>query len=257
MRRDANQASVPPALRFDARVKLVCLVLYFIAALHARTPVALGACAVVAAALAVAARLSPRSIAMTIRPLAVILVFTVFMQVVYVQQGAVLAQVGPIVITQGTLETAGAMVVGLVCVMVASVSFMRCTPTDELVATFNWMLAPLRAVGVRTGSFMLALTVAFRFVPVFADEFGQLKRVQLARHASFDGKVRDRLAAYTRLFPPLVRSSFRRADRLAEAFVARCFTGASHATLHPQRTRVRDLLLAIAAAILLVITFVL
>ena len=227
---------------FDARVKLVCLVAYIVAALHARTPVALGVCVAAAIAMAVATRLTPRSAMAALRPLAAILVFTVVMQFLY----------DPVTAFEASL----CMLVGLACVMIASVSFMRCTPSDQLVATFDWLCSPLRALGVRTGKFMLALTVAFRFVPVLAGEFGQLKQAQLARHASFDGKVRDRVSAYARLFPPLVRSSFRRADRLADTFVARCFTGTGRASLHPQRVRVRDLALMAATASLVVVAFV-
>ncbi|MBQ9003121.1 MAG: energy-coupling factor transporter transmembrane protein EcfT [Eggerthellaceae bacterium] len=228
---------------FDARVKLVCLVAYIVAALHARTPVALGVCAAAAVAMVVAVRLKPHAIAGALRSLAAILAFTALMQFLYSPAGA--------------LEATATMLVGLACVMVASIAFMRCTPSDQLVATFDWLCAPLRAIGLRTGTFMLALTVAFRFVPVLASEFGQLKQAQLARHASFEGSVRDRVSAYARLFPPLVRSSFRRADRLADTFVARCFTGAGRASLHPQRFRSRDLALAAATAAFLVVAFVL
>ena len=88
----------------------------------------------------------------------------------------------------------------------------------------RWLLSPLRALGLRTDAFMLSLSVAFRFVPMLVDEFQVIKRAQLARCGSFDGKVRERLGAYTRLFAPLIRSSFNRADTLAEAFLARCFS---------------------------------
>ena len=220
---------------FDARVKLVCLVAYIVAALHARTPVALGVCAAAAVAMVAAVRLKPRAIVAALRPLAAILAFTALMQFLYSPAGA--------------LEAAATMLVGLTCVMAASIAFMRCTPSDQLVATFDWLCAPLRAIGLRTGTFMLALTVAFRFVPVLASEFGQLRQAQLARHASFEGSVRDRVSAYARLFPPLVRSSFRRADRLADTFVARCFSGAGRTTLFSRHLRLRDLaFLAVAAA---------
>ena len=251
----AAAGSIAYASRFDARVKLVCLVVYIVAALHTRTPVALAVCAAAAIAMALATRLSPRMAAAAIRPLVVILLVTVVMRVLYIQQGAVLVQIGSVAVTQGALEAAGVMLVALVCVMVASLAFMRCTPSGQLVATFDWLLAPLRVVGVRTGPFMLALTVAFRFVPVLADELSQLKRAQLARHATFDGSVPARLRAYARLFPPLVRSSFRRADRLAETFVARCFTGSARAALHPQRIAARDLVLLAATLACALVTF--
>lgn len=214
----------------DARVKFACLLVYCTATLHARSAPALAVCIVAAACMAIATRLTLASAARAVRPLAAILVITVVMQVLYVQEGAVLVQLGPVAVTQGALAASALMLAGLACIMIASLAFMRCTPSEQLVAAFGWMLGPLRAFGVRIDLPLLSLMVAFRFVPVLASDFSQLKKAQIARFATFDGSVRQRLRAYMRLFPPLVRGSFRRADRLAESFLARCFAATARRT---------------------------
>ena len=241
----------------DGRTKLLCLLVYFVAAFHARSALALGLVFALAVCAAVATRMGVRRFFGVLRPLAAILVVTVVMQVLYLQQGAVLVQIGPVAVTQEALVASARMLVCLLSVMVMSSAFMRCTPAEELTRVFAWLLRPLERCGLNTAGVTFALGVAFRFIPVLFDEFQQLKRAQEARLGSFEGPVRQRLGAYTRLFAPLVRSSFRRADMLAEASYARCFACGVRATavrghrLGPQDALLAALTLAFAIAVVL------
>ena len=122
----------------------------------------------------------------------------------------------------------------------------------------RWLLSPLRALGVRTEAFMLSLSVAFRFVPVLVNDFSQLKQAQQARCASFEGSVSQRVANYARLFAPLARSSLRRADTLAEAFIARAFSCTSAPTsLHVARFGAREVVCLLVTATLAVLAIIL
>lgn len=242
------------ALRgLDARVKLVCLAVYFIVALHARSAASLGVCASAMVTLALVTRIDVRSVCLALLPLAPILAVTVVAQVLYVQQGDVLAWLGPVAVTREALAGAAAMMVGLLCILGASMALMRCTKPDELARAVGWLLAPLRHLGVRVGGASFALSVAFGFVPVLASDFTRLKRAQQARHASFDGGVSRRLAAYARLFPPLVRSAFRRADALAESAASRCLARDVPAVaLHPACFGIREAAFSAVTAVVAV-----
>ena len=238
----------------DARVKLVCLAVYFVVALHARSAASLGVCALAMLALAAAARVDARSMRLALLPLVPILVVTVVAQVLCVQQGDVLAWLGPVAVTREALADSAVMFVGLLRVLGASIAFMRCTKPDELARAVGSLLSPLRHVGVRSGGVVFSLSVAFSFVPVLVGDFAQLKRAQQARCASFEGTVRERLTAYARMFPPLVRSAFRRADALAESACSRCLTRDVPAvTLHPVRFGAREAALAAATVAVAVV----
>lgn len=235
----------------DARVKLLCLLVYFLVAFHARTAPALALVFAVAVALAAVTRMGARRFLGVLRPLVAVLVVTVIMQVLYLQQGEVLVRLGPVAITWDALAASTRMLVCLLCVMVASAAFMRCTSAEDLTRAFTWLLRPLERMGLRTSGVTLALSIAFRFIPVLLNEFRQLKSAQEARLGSFDGSARSRLGAYARLFAPLVRSSFRRADMLAEASYARCFDCGVRATaLHDRCLHARD---AVLLAVMLVL----
>jgi energy-coupling factor transport system permease protein len=178
-------------------------------------------------------------------------VFTVAFQVLTLQQGTLLAQVGGVAVTWEALPESGRMMACLLAIMLASVSFMHCTSVEELIATLRWLLLPLRAVGVRVDAFILSLSVALSFLPVLVREFQSLKTAQLARLASFDGTLRERLHAYLRLFAPLLRSSFEHADNITDAFLARAFS------CGPEPTRLRCGAFGVPDALCLVFSAVL
>lgn len=232
----------------DARMKLLFLLAYAVCCLHARSVPALALCAVAAVAASVAVRVRPGDVASALRFLVPVLAFTAVMQVLCYQQGQVVASLGPLVVTSGSLGQAARMVVALACLMAVNVAFMRCTAPEDLVAAFGWAIAPLRRLGVRTDSLMLSLLVTFRFAPVLVGDFNQLKRAQVSRLGRFDGPVHQRVAAYARLFPPLVRGSFARADTLAEGFACRCFNDSGARTsLHSTRLGLRDAACGVAS----------
>lgn len=255
----SSTGAISQAKTLDARMALFSLLLYFIAAFHARGTIALGVCAAVAVALAIASRLTAKDILKALRPLVVILVITVVMQVLYTQNGTVMFHLGSLAVTQEALVDSAGMLVCLLCVMVASVAFMRCVDTAGLVYALAWFMRPLSRIGVRVDAFVLSLNIAFRFIPVLLNEFSQLKKAQEARLADFDEQgVRAKLHAYQRLFPPLLRSSFRHSDMLAEAFVSRCFAcGVEATSMRKQSIGICDVLLLAASCAVLVVTFAL
>lgn len=218
----------------DARAKLAFLAVFMVAALRASGPVPLGLCLGVSVALAAAVRLDARTVRAVLLPLAPILAFTMAMQAASFQEGPALAHIGGFALTWRALAESERMLACLLALVLASVSFMRCTAVEELVALLRWLLRPLRMLGLRTDAFVLALSVALGFAPVLVGEFMRLRTAQMARLADFEGSLRARVAAYARLFAPLLASSFSHADSLADAFLARGFSCHPAPTqLHP------------------------
>ncbi len=109
----------------DSRAKLAFLVVFMIVTLHARSALSLALCLTVAALLAIAVRLPMRTVRAATMPLVPILALTVFMQVVTMQQGPAIAQVGGIAITQAALAESARMLASLLALVLASVSFMQ------------------------------------------------------------------------------------------------------------------------------------
>ena len=73
-----------------------------------------------------------------------------------------------------------------------------------------------------------------RFVPAIMEEADRIKRAQQARGLQFDhGGLMRRAQAFVPVLVPLFTSLFKRAERLACALEARCYTGEG-------RTHLRD-----------------
>lgn len=241
----------------DARAKLVFLAVFMLVTLHAFTPVSVGACVAVALVLAFAVRLDARTVRMVLLPLAPILVFTAIMQVASIQEGEAAIFAGGFAVTWDALAATGRMVACLFALVLASVSFMKCTSVEDLLSMLRWLLSPLRRLGVRTDAFVLSLSVAMGFAPVLVGEFQRLHMAQQARLADFDGPLRARLHAYARLFAPLLHSAFHHADNLADAFLARGFSCISVPTsLHPGQCGTREIFCLVVSVVLIVIAFV-
>lgn len=245
--------------RLDARAKLLCLLILALSVFHATTPVALGCCGAVTLVLAWGTGLSARRALKALKPLAAILLVTAVAQIAYLQQGEALFTLGSVAVTRSACAAIATLLVVLVCVMVQSAAFMRCTAAEDLTRALTQLLAPLRRLGLRVDALVLTLNVAFTFIPVLAREFTQLRQAHEARLAPLDeGSLRHRLQAHQRLFGPLLRTSLRRADQLAEALMSRCFsTGATHTYLHASHLRAPEVTGIVLAALLLALTFVL
>jgi energy-coupling factor transport system permease protein len=240
----------------DARVKLAFLAVFVVACLHARTAASLGLCMGVALALAIIVHLQPRELRAVLVPLGPILVLTVVFQVLAGQEGVTLVELGGLRVTEEALLQSVRMLACLLALMLASISFMRCASTEDLMSALRWLLSPLRRVGVRVDAFMLSLSVALGFLPVLTGEFQRLKAAQQARLASFDGTLRERLQAYLRLIAPLLQGGFHHADNLADAFLSRGFScGPVPTQLHARRFGAGDACCLIAATALCCIVF--
>lgn len=84
----------------------------------------------------------------------------------------------------------------------------------------------------KTPAVVVALTL--RFVPAIMEEADRIKRAQQARGLQFDhGGLMRRAQAFVPVLVPLFTSLFKRAERLACALEARCYTGEG-------RTHLRD-----------------
>lgn len=207
----------------DARIKLAALVVYFLVAFHASGPVGLGIVALIAVVLAGGAGITPVQAAKVMVPLAFVLVVTCLLQMMTWQEGNPLGSIGPWLITDQGIARALRMVVVQASVVLASMAFMRYTDAVQLVHAVEQLLYPLKRRGVNVDAFILSITVAMNFVPVLVKEFFVLRSAHAVRGVSFEGPIRERLRSNTRLVAPLLRSSFRHADNLAESFLARCF----------------------------------
>lgn len=175
------------------------------------------------------------------------------LQLLFVRQGDVLLQAGPLVVTSGGVE-AGVYVAGrFLSVILLSYLFVLSTDPNDL--AYGLMRAGLP---YRYG---FALIMALRLAPVFEQEGQIVYQAQLARGVRHDVRSPRRFLTLARqFFMPLLVSALGKVDGLAVSMEGRCFgkypTRTFFREVHPTR---QDgiaailLLAAIAATVALLI----
>ncbi|HNR66795.1 MAG TPA: energy-coupling factor transporter transmembrane component T [bacterium] len=106
------------------------------------------------------------------------------------------------------------------------------TSPMELMDGLERLLNPLKRLRVPTHEIVLMLSLSLRFIPTLLEEAQRLKNAQLSRGASFDGSLFKRIQSVIPLVLPLFVSAFRRADDLALAMDARCYSGGEGRTTY-------------------------
>ncbi|MGI6590811.1 MAG: energy-coupling factor transporter transmembrane component T family protein [Eggerthellaceae bacterium] len=127
------------------------------------------------------------------------------------------------------------VILRILLLTLASLVVAYSTPSTQLVGAIARFLGPLRRLRVPVDDVAMVLSLALRFIPLFAQEADSIRLAQLARGAHFDDRgFWSALKAWGSVFIPLIVSLFRRAERIGQAFDARCYGAA------PVRTRLHD-----------------
>ena len=133
-------------------------------------------------------------------------------------------------------------------------------PTREITytATSEKLFAPLSVIKVPVHEMSMMMSIALRFIPTLASETDKIMKAQQSRGADYDtGSFINKVKGYITVLIPLFVSSFRRADELAVAMDARCYSGGKGRTkLNPLSLTVRDVLTGIFFALLAVLIVV-
>ena len=110
--------------------------------------------------------------------------------------------------------------------------FTLTTSPIEMTDALEKLLAPLRRIRLPVHEIVMMLTLSLRFVPTLIEEAQRLMNAQRSRGASFTGGPLRRARSVVPLIVPLFVSAFRRADDLALAMDARCYSGGQGRTAY-------------------------
>jgi energy-coupling factor transport system permease protein len=138
------------------------------------------------------------------------------LQVLFVRQGAVLVEIGPLVVTGGGVER-GVYVAGrFLSVVLLSYLFVLTTEPNDLAYALMRTGLPYR--------YGFALITALRLVPTFEQEGQIVYNAQLARGVRYDVRSPRRFLTLARQFVlPLLVSALGKVDGLAVSMEGRCF----------------------------------
>jgi energy-coupling factor transport system permease protein len=138
------------------------------------------------------------------------------LQVVFLREGPLLFQLGPLTVTAGGIE-AGVYVAGrFLSVILLSYLFVLTTEPNDLAYALMRAGLPYR--------YGFALVTALRLVPTFEQEGQIVYDAQLARGVRYDVRSPRRFLTLARQFVlPLLISALGKVDSLAVSMEGRCF----------------------------------
>ena len=171
-----------------------------------------------------------------LKPIIYLAAFTVVMHI-FSGGGTPLAESGILShISRGGVERSLKMILRLI-LLVSGTSLLTCTTTPlTLTDGLEWLLRPLRRVGVPVSDLALMMSISLRFIPLIAEEAERIVKVHSSRSVGLASVgLLQRAKIYSPLLMPLFAGVIRRGDALSTAMDARCF-GAC-----PERTRMRPL----------------
>lgn len=237
--------------RLDARVKIVGTFLYIIALFIVTDFIGFGLSALSLALVIAVSKVPFRFIAKGLRPVFLIIAFT-FLINMFMTDGQTLYEIGFLRLTKEGLYNACFMGLRLVLLIFGSSVLTLTTKPISLTDGMEYLLNPLKKLGVPAHELAMMMTIALRFIPTLLEETDKIMKAQMARGADFEsGNLMKRAKGLIPLLVPLFISAFRIAQDLAMAMEARCYRGGEHRTrLHEMKMRGRD-----TTAIIILIMF--
>ncbi|MCI5837472.1 MAG: energy-coupling factor transporter transmembrane protein EcfT [Veillonellaceae bacterium] len=227
--------------RLDPRAKILCTMIFIVGIFFADSWPAYGAVAAFTIAVTVLSQLPPLLVWKAVKPLWVIIVFTLFIHI-FTTPGTLVWEWKFLQVTEEGLRQGGMMTARLVFLISFSALLTYTTSPIVLTDGIEQLLNPFKRIGVPAHELAMMMTIALRFIPTLLQETERIMKAQKARGADFEsGNLLRRGKALVPLMVPLFVSAFRRADELATAMEARCYRGGEGRTrLHELRYRGRD-----------------
>lgn len=246
-----------PIHALDARVKLICTLIYMLSCLFVDSIPTLVLAATAMGCTIVVSKVPPRQLLGQLKPLVLFLIITSLINLFLVQTGPLVLQLGPLLIHGDGVSAALLYTLRFFLLLLAG-SLLTLTTTPVAISdAAEKLLSPFERLGVPVSQVSLVLTIALRFVPTLSQEAEHIVAAQTARGAELENKG---ALAYARacvpLVVPLFASALRHADNLSRAMDARCYTGGKRTHYHVLRLNAQRDYPALAALLLYVIALI-
>jgi energy-coupling factor transport system permease protein len=223
-------AAESPIHRLDPRVKMAAALLMTVLPFSVEGPVPTLILWFFVTSVVLLARAPIPALLRTLRTVFWLGLF-MFVFYLFTTPGEPLVTVGPVAMTWEGLVRAGTQILRLCFLVIVAALLTYTTSPSQLTHGLDAVLGPLDRLGLPVRELGMVLTIALRFVPVFADEIDKITKSQRARGGGIDaGGLRGRLQGVVAIFVPVFVAAFRRSEALATAMEARGFRSARHRT---------------------------
>lgn len=217
----------------DARIKILLSIAYIVAVFLVKTFHFLGflACFLFVVIATMCARVPFIKVLKSVKAILFFIILSAILQLFFNKTGNVVFEWKFIIITDHALLNAGFIVARISLVVLGASLLTLTTSPVEIADGIESLMYPLKWIKFPVHEFALIMSIALRFIPTLIDETDRIIKAQKARGADFEnGNILKRAKALIPVLIPLLIGSFRRADELADAMDARCYSGSKNRT---------------------------
>ncbi len=219
--------------KLDARVKILAVVAYMVAVFMVQSFQFMGfaLCLLFVLVSTAFAKVPFLRVLKSIKGIMFFIVLSAILQLFFNKGGNVVLEWKFIVFTDKGLLNAGFIIARITLIVLGASLLTLTTSPVEIADGIESLMFPLKLIKFPVHEFALIMSIALRFIPTLLEETDRIIKAQKARGANFEsGNVFKRAKALIPVLIPLLISSFRRADELADAMDARCYSGSKNRT---------------------------
>ena len=248
--KDVSFGQYYPATSFvhkmDARIKILITIAYIVAVFLVRQFQFMGflACLIFVLLATIFAKVPFLKVLKSIKAILFFIILSAILQLFFNQSGKAVLEWNFIRITDFGLVNAGFIIARITLVVLGASLLTLTTSPVEIADGIESLLYPLKWIKFPVHEFALIMSIALRFIPTLLEETDRIIKAQKARGSDFEsGNIFKRAKALIPVLIPLLISSFRRADELADAMDARCYSSSKNRTKYKKMTLTwRDLI---------------
>ena len=230
--------------KMNASVKILLVIAYIVGVFLVKQFqfVGFGVCFLMVLFFVAIAKVPFLKVLKSLKAIIFFVVFSSVLQIFFNKSGTPLWE-GGFITDQGLLTALFISCKIILVVLGASLLTLTTSPV-ELADGIEDLMYPLKLIRFPVHEFALIMSIALRFIPTLMEETDRIIKAQKARGADFDnGNLFKRAKALIPVLIPLLISSFRRADELADAMDSRCYAGSKKRTKYKKsHLTYRDLL---------------
>lgn len=169
-----------------------------------------------------------------LKSLLILLFISIFFNLI-LTPGTVVFSFWIINITYEGIVLAIKMSIRLIYLVIGSSILTLTTTPSKLTDGLEKCLGFLKVFKIPVSEIALMMSIALRFIPILIEETDKIMKAQMSRGADFDkGNLIEKAKSLIPLLIPLFVSAFRRANDLAYAMEARCYSDSAIRTkLYP------------------------
>ncbi|MFH2113676.1 MAG: energy-coupling factor transporter transmembrane component T [Spirochaetota bacterium] len=219
-----------PVHRMTPVTKYLWLLAVIVPLSIVRSPLVVAFVACTTILLALLARVSPLFLLRGFLPVLPLVGIAAAMQVVFTWPGdrtVELVSLGPVSITVRELAAVSAMALRFLAMMLGIGLFTSVITEGDTARGVEDLFSPFARFGFPAHALALTIAVAFKFIPIITGELESVVKAQAARGGDFGrrrgGPIR-KAKAYLPLLLPVTIRALERAEALADAMEARCYT---------------------------------